>query len=79
MRQRKTLKNIQTYYWTNDRNSAGIDFLLDTGGTVIPLEVKAEVSLQAKSLWVFREKFNPKMSVRSKSRLWVDNFNRPLA
>jgi len=58
-------KNIQTYYWTNDRGSAEVDFLIDNGVEVIPLEVKAETNLQAKSLKTFREKFNPNISVRS--------------
>jgi predicted AAA+ superfamily ATPase len=65
LQQLKTMKDIQAYYWTNDRNSAEIDFLLDNGSMVIPLEVKSEVNLQAKSLKVFREKFNPKVAVRS--------------
>lgn len=65
LQQLKTLKNINTYYWTNDRNSAEIDFLIDNGEDVIPLEVKAEVNLQAKSLKTFREKFNPKISLRT--------------
>ena len=42
-----------------------IDFLIDNGEDVIPLEVKAEVNLQAKSLKTFREKFNPKTSIRT--------------
>ena len=65
LQQLKTLKNINTFYWTNDRNSAEIDFLIDNGEDVIPLEVKAEVNLQAKSLKTFREKFNPKTSIRT--------------
>ena len=65
LQQLKTLKNITTYYWTNDRNSAEIDFLIDTGKSVIPVEVKAEVNLQAKSLKTFREKFDPETSVRT--------------
>lgn len=65
LQQLKTLKNINTYYWTNDRNSAEVDFLIDNGEDVIPLEVKAEVNLQAKSLKTFREKFNPKISLRT--------------
>jgi predicted AAA+ superfamily ATPase len=65
LQQLKTLKNINIFYWTNDRNSAEIDFLIDNGEDVIPLEVKAEVNLQAKSLKTFREKFNPKTSIRT--------------
>ena len=50
LQQLKTLKNIETYYWTNNRGSAEIDFVVDNGRGVIPIEVKAEVNLQAKSL-----------------------------
>ena len=65
MQQMKTLDNVTAYYWTNDRNSAEIDFLIDTGAEVIPVEVKAEINLQAKSLKTFREKFDPALSVRT--------------
>ncbi|MCL2604450.1 MAG: ATP-binding protein [Defluviitaleaceae bacterium] len=65
LQQLKTLRNIRPYYWTNDRGSAEVDFILDNGNEVIPLEVKAEINLQAKSLKLYREKYNPKTSVRS--------------
>ncbi|KPU42701.1 hypothetical protein OXPF_37550 [Oxobacter pfennigii] len=65
LQQLKTNKEMHTYYWTNDRNSAEIDFLVDNGSEVIPLEVKAEVNLQSKSLKTFHDKFNPKISVRT--------------
>ena len=65
LQQLKTLKNIDTYYWTNDRGNAEIDFLVDNGSDIIPLEVKAEVNLQAKSLKAYRDKFNPSISVRT--------------
>jgi len=32
---------------------------------VVPLEVKAEVNLQSKSLKAFRDKFSPPLSVRT--------------
>lgn len=65
LQQLKTMKNIETYYWTNERGNAEIDFLLDNGSGVIPFEVKAEVNLQAKSLKTYRDKFNPKVSIRA--------------
>ncbi|WP_370516738.1 ATP-binding protein [Sporomusa sp. KB1] len=65
LQQLKTLKGIEPYYWTNDRGSAEIDFVIDNGNTIIPLEVKAEINLQAKSLKTYRDKFNPKISVRT--------------
>lgn len=64
LQQLKTLHGVSTYYWTADRGSAEVDFVIDTGNDVIPVEVKAEENLQAKSLKVYREKFAPKVSVR---------------
>ena len=65
LQQLKTLRGIQPYYWSNERNSAEIDFILDNGSDVIPVEVKAEVNLQAKSLKSYQERFSPKYSVRT--------------
>ncbi len=65
LQQLKTLKGLETYYWTNDRGSAEIDFVVDDGGMVIPIEVKAETNLKAKSLKMYQEKFEPKLSVRT--------------
>ena len=64
LQQLKTMKGIETYYWTNDRGSAEIDFVIDNGKDVIPIEVKAEVNLQAKSLKSYRDTFNPSLSIR---------------
>jgi predicted AAA+ superfamily ATPase len=65
LQQLKTLPDLDIYYYTNERNSAEIDFLVDTGNSVLPLEVKAEINLQSKSLKSYAEKFRPDLSVRS--------------
>jgi len=65
LQQMKTLSNIEIYYWTNDRGNAEIDFLVDTGEKAVPVEVKAEVNLKAKSLQWYHETFNPIVSVRT--------------
>lgn len=65
MQQLITHENVELYYYTNDRGSCEIDFLLDNGEQVIPLEVKAETNLMAKSLRTYHQKFDPKMSVRT--------------
>ena len=61
----KTMKDISTYYWTADRGTAEVDFVIDNGDDVFPVEVKAEINLQAKSLKVYREKFHPMKSIRT--------------
>jgi len=65
LQQLKTLKGLEIYYWTNDRGRAEIDFVADNGSMVIPLEVKAETNLKAKSLKAYRQKFQPKLLVRT--------------
>jgi predicted AAA+ superfamily ATPase len=65
LQQLKTMPDVGVYYWANERNTSEVDFLLDVGGAVVPLEVKAEVSLQSKSLRAFADKYRPAVSVRS--------------
>jgi len=65
LQQLKTLKGVSPYYWTAERGIAEVDFVIDTGSNIIPIEVKAEANLQAKSLKVYREKFQPKLSIRT--------------
>lgn len=63
--QLKTMDDIGVYYYTNDRGSCEVDFIVDTGERIVPVEVKAEVNLKAKSLRTYRERFSPEVSVRS--------------
>ena len=78
LQQLKTLKNLQTYYWTNDRGSAEVDFVVDNGRQILPIEVKSETNLKAKSLKVYHEKFNPDFAIRTamtayKRDIWLLN------
>lgn len=53
------------YYWSAERSSAEIDFIVQYNALIVPIEVKAEENLQAKSLKVYVEKFSPKASIRT--------------
>jgi len=53
------------YYWSAERSTAEIDFVIQYNNRFIPVEVKAEENLQAKSLKVFSEKFSPVISLRT--------------
>ena len=64
LQQLVTIENLNIYYYTNDRGSCKIDFLLDNGESIIPVEVKAEVNLKAKSLKVYKEKYNLEIPAR---------------
>ena len=63
--QLKTLADLELCYYTKDRGSCEVDFVVDTGGRVMPLEVKAETNLRAKSLKTYREKFSPELAIRT--------------
>lgn len=63
--QLKTIEDLKLYYYTNDRGSCEIDFVVDTGEQIVPVEVKAETNLKAKSLKTYQEKFEPRLSVRT--------------
>lgn len=63
--QLKTIEDLGVYYYTNDRGTCEIDFVVDTGEKIVPVEVKAETNLKAKSLKTYREKYNPELSIRT--------------
>lgn len=63
--QLKTIEDLGVYYYTNDRGSCEIDFVVDTGEQIVPIEVKAETNLRAKSLKTYRDRFEPELSVRT--------------
>ena len=76
--QLKTIEDLGIYYYTNDRGSCEVDFVVDTGERIVPVEVKAEVNLRAKSLKTYQERFSPEISVRTsmadfKKEAWLVN------
>lgn len=56
--------NIDLFYWTSSSYQAEVDFLIQYKNFVIPIEVKSELNLQAKSLKSFIEKFDNEINVR---------------
>lgn len=76
--QLKAAGDLEICYYTNDRGSGEVDFVIDTGEEIAPLEVKEEVNLKAKRLKTYYEKFKPNVSVRAsmsdyKSEGWLIN------
>ena len=53
------------YYWSAESSSGEVDFVLQRGGQVIPLEVKAEENLNAKSLKSFVSAYRLAYGVRA--------------
>jgi len=65
LQQLATIPDLVIYYWSAERSTAEIDFLVQHSGRVIPIEVKAEENLQAKSLKVFCQKYSTKLAIRT--------------
>jgi len=63
--QLKSTNDYVVYYWSAKRSLAEIDFIVQYNSLIVPIEVKAEENLQAKSLKVYAEKFSPKVTVRT--------------
>ena len=56
---------LNPFYWSSEKSTAEIDFLLQYQDKLIPVEVKSEENLQAKSLKFFVEKFKPALAIRT--------------
>lgn len=52
------------YYYGTDSKTFEMDFMIQKGKDVVPIEVKAEKITQAKSLRMYCEKFEPNYAVR---------------
>lgn len=57
MQQLHSLGQLGIYYWSADNSSGEIDFLVQRGEEIIPIEVKAEENLQSKSLAAFCKRY----------------------
>lgn len=57
-------KSLNISYYTNDRSTLEIDFLIDDGNEIVPVEVKAGINLRAKSLNTFIARYKIKKAIR---------------
>lgn len=68
----------EIYYWSAFNATAEIDFVLQDKNEIVPIEVKAEENLKAKSLKLYVEKFTPKTAIRTsmnkyREESWLTN------
>jgi predicted AAA+ superfamily ATPase len=74
----KTRKRMEVFYWSSESSIAEIDFVIQWNGRIIPIEVKAEENLQAKSLKSYYNKFTPTTAIRTsmadyRKESWLTN------
>ena len=52
------------YYFTSESNKYELDFLIQQGMNVLPIEVKAETNVHAKSLRAYYDRYKPEITFR---------------
>ncbi|GHS94499.1 hypothetical protein FACS1894207_2810 [Bacteroidia bacterium] len=78
MQQLRAAEIDYTAYWTNDKSTAEVDFVIQHEGEIIPIEIKVTENLKAKSFKLFCDKFNPPNAIRSslsdfRKESWMTN------
>jgi predicted AAA+ superfamily ATPase len=61
------LSKYTLFFWEGEKISE-VDFVMQYGAKIVPIEVKSGTNVKSKSLQVFREKYSPKISVRFSMR-----------
>lgn len=66
------------YYFTESKSEGEIDFMIQKETNIVPVEVKAEENLRAKSLKTYYEKYKPAEAVRTsmsdyREQEWMTN------
>ena len=64
--------SLSPYYWSNEKTSAEIDFILQYGNRIVPVEVKAEENVRSKSLAQFVKDNAGLKGLRISMRGYVD-------
>ncbi|MBO5368707.1 ATP-binding protein [Methanocorpusculum sp.] len=59
-----SMKDMHPYFWRSKRG-AEVEFLIQTGRTIFPVEVKAGENTRSKSLSEYRKTYSPKIAVRT--------------
>jgi len=58
-------KDLPLFYWSAVSGTSEIDFIIQVNEMIVPVEVKASENLRAKSMKVYRKKYNPEISIRT--------------
>ena len=69
---------LKPYYWSAEKATAEVDFMVQISGHLVPIEVKAEENLKAKSLATFCKTHNVNHAVRTslsgyRKESWLTN------
>ena len=65
MQELKTLGHIPIFYWGSATGKAEVDFILQYGNNIVPVEVKSDLNKKSYSLNVYMETYRPEQAVRT--------------
>ncbi len=65
MQELATLQLDYIGYWTNERSTSEVDFVIQSRGEVVPIEVKAGENLRARSFSLFCQNYTPRMAMKA--------------
>lgn len=65
LQEMRCLNDMEIHYWTPEESRAEMDFVVQHAGEVIPIEVKAEQHLRAKSISIYVQQNHPGLVIRT--------------
>lgn len=65
LQQLQLMEETEIHYWSPDTGIAEVDFVIQSANQIVPIEVKAELNLRAKSLAEFIKRYAPSLVIRT--------------
>jgi hypothetical protein len=71
-------KSIACYYWSPEGGTSEVDFVIQRGDWVVPIEVKSGLNVRSRSLRVYYDKYQPTRCIRTslaayEEQSWMTN------
>ena len=65
MQELATLQLDYVGYWTNERSTSEVDFVIQQQGKIIPIEVKSGENLRSRSFTIFCQTYEPQCAIKA--------------
>ncbi|MBP5668279.1 MAG: DUF4143 domain-containing protein, partial [Salinivirgaceae bacterium] len=65
MQELTTLQLDYVGYWTNERSTSEVDFVIQQQGKIIPVEVKSGENLRSRSFTIFCQTYEPQCAIKA--------------
>ena len=61
-------EGLNLHYYTNDNSTGEVEFIIDDGLSIVPLDIKSGTNVHAKSLKAYMARYIPKLALRASMR-----------